>query len=397
MFFSLWAIGGFQAMSETVGSVLDRNKGEGPGFGVLRLALAATILFLHARHLAQLGQSPGLEAVPGAGAPAGAPWAGPMRTIFLPIVPAFFALSGFLVTGSALRVRATSTFLMFRVLRILPALLVEVTLSALVLGPIFTTLPLRHYFSDPQFFRYFGNIVGWITFYLPGVFHDNIYPTVNGNLWTLPAELDCYLITGALLLTGLAYRRGVLTLTVCLATVVFIGLNTFSDFAVTRWQYEGHTIVYYFFVGMLFFHWRDYVPMRWSLFLVSLVAGASLISLQHAVYLAPIFVVYSTVFLGVSALPELRWLRTRDYSYGIYLYGYPITQALVAAVPTLRGHIIVAVPLAILATLAFASASWHFIERPALSLKRWLPQGMFPLPVTQPSIATTPTYVGRAA
>src|SRR5271168_2704028 len=125
-----------------------------------------------------------------------------MRTIFLPIVPAFFALSGFLVTGSALRVRATSTFLMFRVLRILPALLVEVTLSALVLGPIFTTLPLRHYFSDPQFFRYFGNIVGWITFYLPGVFHDNIYPTVNGNLWTLPAELDCYLITGALLLTG---------------------------------------------------------------------------------------------------------------------------------------------------------------------------------------------------
>jgi peptidoglycan/LPS O-acetylase OafA/YrhL len=89
------------------------------------------------------------------------------------MVPAFFALSGFLVTGSALRLRATAPFLTFRVLRILPALLVEVTLSALILGALFTTLPLKSYFSDPQFFRYFGNIVGLITFHLPGVFESN--------------------------------------------------------------------------------------------------------------------------------------------------------------------------------------------------------------------------------
>ena len=100
---------------------------------------------------------------------------------FLYLVPAFFAVSGFLVTGSGLRVRATSTFLAFRVLRILPALLVEVTLSALVLGPIFTRLPLSSYFSDQQFFRYFGNIVGWITFYLPGVFQNNHVSVVNGK------------------------------------------------------------------------------------------------------------------------------------------------------------------------------------------------------------------------
>ena len=84
----------------------------------------------------------------------------PSHIVMIFMVPAFFALSGFLVTGSALRLRATVPFLTFRFLRILPALFVEVTLSALVLGPLFTRLPLAHYFSDPQFMRYFGNIAG---------------------------------------------------------------------------------------------------------------------------------------------------------------------------------------------------------------------------------------------
>jgi peptidoglycan/LPS O-acetylase OafA/YrhL len=128
----------------------------------------------------------------------------PSHIFFVLMVPAFFALIGFLVTGSALRLRATIPFLIFRLLRILPALLVEVTLSALILGAIFTTLPLSSYFHDPQFFRYFGNIVGWITFQLPGVFESNYVSIVNVNLWTLLAELDCYLVTAALMITGLA-------------------------------------------------------------------------------------------------------------------------------------------------------------------------------------------------
>ena len=79
------------------------------------------------------------------------------------------------------------------------------TLSALVLGPLLTTLPLSKYFTDPQFFRYFGNIVGWITFYLPGVFQQNDPPIVNINLWTLPSEFDCYVITAALMSFGLIW------------------------------------------------------------------------------------------------------------------------------------------------------------------------------------------------
>jgi peptidoglycan/LPS O-acetylase OafA/YrhL len=180
----------------------------------MRLALACFILLNHARSLSAVFDPAERDASGATDLHVMAD--GRARTA--PSMPAFFALSGFLVTGSALRLRVTSTFLAFRALRILPALAVEVTLSALVLGPIFTRLPWSEYFTDPQFFRYFANIIGWVTFYLPGVFEvTNRVPIVNGNLWTLPPEFDSYFITAALMGTALLYRRSVITIILTLS------------------------------------------------------------------------------------------------------------------------------------------------------------------------------------
>jgi peptidoglycan/LPS O-acetylase OafA/YrhL len=379
MRYNPWLEGG-----DTFGSILDRHRGEGPGFGVLRLGLAVAILWIHARFLSRAP----IAAATGAASLAGLPhtWTGPSHVFFIFMVPAFFALSGFLVTGSALRLRATAPFLTFRVLRILPALLVEVTLSALILGALFTTLPNESYFSDPQFFRYFGNIVGLITFHLPGVFESNYVSIVNGNLWTLPAEFDCYLITAAFMITGLAYNRVALTAIMVVVTIVLVGLNTFSDFAVTPEQLFPHTVTYYFFVGMLFYHWREYVSARWELFALAAIGSYVFLNFFHTIYLAPIFVTYFTIFLGVKALPEFKWLRTRDYSYGIYLYGYPIIQALVACVPQLRGHGALVFILGAACTMAFAAMSWHVIERRALALKSQLPARMTARRAVEPTL-----------
>ena len=99
------------------------------------------------------------------------------------LVGAFFALSGFLVAGSALRTKSVRVFLSFRVLRIVPALMTEVALSALVLGPIVTVKPLAQYFSGAEFYQYFGNILGLVRYPLPGVFANNPRANfVNANL-----------------------------------------------------------------------------------------------------------------------------------------------------------------------------------------------------------------------
>jgi peptidoglycan/LPS O-acetylase OafA/YrhL len=117
----------------TIASALARHRGEGPGFGLMRLALATLICFYHSIHLGG-----GASAVSGQNTQAALAGftglTGPTRPFLVVLVPMFFALSGFLVTGSAFRVRVTSTFLAFRALRIFPALSVEVALSALILG-----------------------------------------------------------------------------------------------------------------------------------------------------------------------------------------------------------------------------------------------------------------------
>ena len=83
-------------------------------------------------------------------------------------------------------------------------LLTEVSLSALVLGPLLTTWPLGDYFSDPNFFRCFGNVVGHIHFALPGLFLQNpAAGMVNVNLWTLPGEFYCYLSVAILMAVAL--------------------------------------------------------------------------------------------------------------------------------------------------------------------------------------------------
>jgi peptidoglycan/LPS O-acetylase OafA/YrhL len=60
------------------------------------------------------------------------------------------------------------------------------------------------------------------------------------------------------------------------------------------------------------------------------------------------------------------WLHRHDYSYGTYLYGFPLQQSLIAAG--------IADPWLLFATaagltLGCAALSWHAVERPCLALK----------------------------
>lgn len=63
----------------------------------------------------------------------------------------------------------------------------------------------------------------------------------------------------------------------------------------------------------------------------------------------------------------LSRLTAYDYSYGIYIYAFPIQQTVAKFWPTMP------LPLYLLvtssATIAMAALSWHWIEKSALGLK----------------------------
>ena len=97
----------------------------------------------------------------------------------------FFSISGYLITESWQWNPKLVAFFVKRALRIFPALIVCVSVTACIIGAAATNLSLRDYFSHPAFPLYFRNIALLISYFLPGVFEDNIYKNaVNGSLWT---------------------------------------------------------------------------------------------------------------------------------------------------------------------------------------------------------------------
>jgi peptidoglycan/LPS O-acetylase OafA/YrhL len=128
------------------------------------------------------------------------------------LVPTFFALSGFLVAGSGMRL-STKNFVLNRAARIVPALFADIVFAALLIGPLVTTLPAKLYFSGPTFFSYFLNIAGWVHYSLPGVFASNPSRDVNGALWTVPYEIGCYVVLAGLMISGAINRPRLVLLT----------------------------------------------------------------------------------------------------------------------------------------------------------------------------------------
>jgi peptidoglycan/LPS O-acetylase OafA/YrhL len=360
----------------SIDDVLKKNGGVGPGFDLVRIGLAALIFYGHCFWVAGglTNNQPVFGAAGGAHHSTPLIWQGQSSFRQL-LVPMFFAVSGFLVTGSAFRTRSLKTFLTFRILRIVPALGTEVCLSALVLGPLLTVVPLREYFADSKFWQYFENIVGRVHMLLPGMFlRSPATRSVNVNLWTLPAEFYCYLIIGASLVSGLLVRRTTFTVIFVAATAFLIGLERFIPVEQSGdGPLSNVLIVYYFFCGCFLFQWKHLIPYSRTVFVMAL-ATSYFLTREGSLYLAPLLASYVIIFVGMTKLPRVEFIQRGDYSYGVYLYGFPIAQALIASIPALRGHGWILLAAGGTITFGFAVLSWHFIEKPALSLKRFVKQ-----------------------
>lgn len=368
-FASLWLT------TESLAQVAARYRGIGPGFDFLRLGLSMLIFYAHTRYALTIFAAPVGDT--GADIAALAPGLTESRSmvetisqlksrVYVLYVPLFFTLSGFLVTGSAFRTRRVWPFLRLRALRIFPALTVETILCAVVLGLTFTTLTPGAYLTDPGFYRYMGNILGFVSFHLPGVFETNpVRGMVNVNLWTLPAEFYCYLLLSGLIAVGVLLQTRILMILFGGLTIAFVVASVGYGLGLTNSVYATPVVVYYFLFGVVFFIGRDFVPMNPLIFLACIAVTLSLVMNPVYTLIIPVFLTYVMVYIGHMPWLRLPFLKGRDYSYGIYLYGFPITQAVVAVNPGIQRPVLLFTAFAI--TLLFSALSWHWIEKPILT------------------------------
>nr|WP_301952349.1 acyltransferase [Rathayibacter sp. VKM Ac-2857] len=287
------------------------------------------------------------------------------RLLGLPVhslgVSVFFCVSGFLIAGSMERAPSAGRFLWHRVLRIFPALIVVVAVSMLLLGPLVSSLPVGAYFSSPQTWAYALNVPLLAQYELPGVFDSAVHarPAVNGSLWTLGVEFCCYL--GVLALRWVPGRaRGVL------AVVALVGLGVVTGLGGALGS-SAELCAFFAAAAAV----RLLVPARWLRWPAGVVALAVLLLAagtplqQVALWIAlPVLV----IVVGTGSLPVLRRAaRFGDFSYGLYLWSYPVQQLVLEVL----GRLPMAADLAlvVVVTLLLAVASWWLVERPALRLK----------------------------
>lgn len=343
----------------------DAMAGRDNNFNLIRMVAATGVLISHAWPICtgDRESEPFMQALGGI-------------SLGICCVLVFFSISGFFIAQSFERSADLWTFVRARALRLFPALFVVLLLTVLIAGLFLTTAPPEAFWTEAAAYVA-RNLTLYRPIYpLPGVFESNpLGNPINGSLWTLRYEVTCYAALTVLALFGVFGRP------LLMATVLgVVTLGTLS----TRVLGAPHVAHYLFFLGFPFvlgmavYTWRHSLPLRvpflLALALVTIVLGQ--VGVPDALFriVLTTTLAYGAFLIGYHPKLRLRsYNRLGDYSYGMYIYAFPVQQIIVwMGVTYLIPHIF----LAFSAALVCAVLSWTLVERPALSLKSTRPTAL---------------------
>jgi peptidoglycan/LPS O-acetylase OafA/YrhL len=312
-------------------------------------------------------------------------------------VDGFFAISGYLITRSWIGRPDLRSFLRRRCARILPGYWVATIFTAFVAAPL---IWLGSH-ASLQGFSVFGargaaSFVltnGLLWFHqqtIAGVAgHSHQAVDVNGSLWSLFPEFVAYLSVIALGFAGALKSR---SRDAPALVALFAGLIAWSawdhaSFAAVLHSpiLAGNVVRVYamFAAGMTLCLWERRIVM--SARLAGAAAGivALCAVLPQFELLAALPLAYLIMWLG-TRLPLTRVGTRSDLSYGLYLYAWPVMQALSWTPVRALGWPGMAVAcLTISAGLALLS--WTLIEKPAMAWSRRAALRRDRLRVTRPA------------
>ncbi len=344
-------------------TLADYAQGKDNNFNLIRLLAAIAVLWSHSYDLLQLnGREPFLA------------WLGVAPSEFA--VNIFFAISGFLVAGSYCRSRNALAYVESRFLRIFPGLFLAVLFCALLVGGLFTTMPSIQYFTRSAVWEFVlvnSTLILdkiQLRYWLPGVFASNPYQyAVNGSLWTLPYEIWMYVGLLGLGLTGILKKRKHLNGLVLGTLVLYFALGYFlGNNAVFHKLDNFVRFGSYFFAGVVLYVNRDRVPVSGLAAILLVVVAVLTLRMPFGDITLLLATVYSVFWLAYVPSGGIRnYNKLGDWSYGTYIYAFPIQQSVIAWLAPVSPLVLFFLALPI--TLVVAALSWHLIEKRALEQK----------------------------
>lgn len=357
-------------IEKTAASIVPRP---GNAFDFVRLLAAFGVLFSHSFLVNRL---PELKFFDG-------------ETLGQVCVFVFFAVSGYLIQSSWARSKNLREFAVNRALRIYPGLIVCLLVTTFFLAPVVSTSNMGIYFTSSEPYRYFYSSL--VMLFQPryvsisGVF-DALPDArmINGSLWTIRYELTMYAVLAGLALLS---KNNVRTLFVVVigCMLFWVGAIAYgsTDPMVALWRLSylglsGYLLKFapFFLVGAILAKIRPIYLNTYAAIIAALILAITANS-KFIVILLWVLLPYCIV---VFAHKAPRWLhhvgKHGDFSYGVYLYAFPIQQALIHFGVAQWWHQLVA---ASVITFFLAALSWRFVESPALRLKRRVHPNKMPI------------------
>lgn len=272
----------------------------------------------------------------------------------------FFVLSGIFVTQSILSRESLACFVIKRVTRIYPGLFICLLFSVFIVGPIFTNLHMRVYFSSEDTFSYISKNLELdkLQWRLPGVFTDSEWG-LNGSLWTLPLEIRLYAVVALIYLLGAFRKKSSAVLAITLGIIVFYNsISTSSQ--LTPGAFD---LIYAFAAGSLAAIFKKYIPINGYVALFLFAFSFILLKSTAGKLIVYIFIVYFVLYF--FSIPRVcRLTIPGDYSYGVYIYGFMVQQCFSHVAPNATPFLSILVTSCV--CLLLAILSWHFVEKPCL-------------------------------
>jgi peptidoglycan/LPS O-acetylase OafA/YrhL len=366
----------------------------------IRLAFCLTVIVSHAITLGGFGSE----------------WIlGNRTTIAVPTLYGFFSLSGFLIAGSATK-NSVGRYIWQRFLRIMPGYWVCIAVTAFIIGaiawihePHSASCSIASCYYDvprdgPYDYLYHNWLLAWNQVNVgPTPFYGPVPYFWNNSVWTLLPEVACYTVLAILASLKLLRRRGVVLGLACgvwLLEVVIAclgpvnsGVHSFGFFTLTPSLLFGLiTLGPAFLAGAVLYLYRDKVPDSGWLalgFVVVFVVGASLPFFGQGMTRFLHYLPGPTSVMAPALAYPLIWLSIHlpsffhrvgarnDYSYGVYIYGWPVTQ-LLGIYGVEHGGYVLFTASALAGSLMLAVLSWHLVEKHALRLKKIEPKVVLP-------------------
>lgn len=351
--------------SRTLGQAIDSHEN---GFNLVRLVCALLVVVYHAFQLNTVR--------PGAPDPLSALLA-PHADLGQVAVGVFFIISGIFITQSWMRDPQLLHFAVRRIARIVPGLFACLLASTVVAVAFFSEAGLAG-MLDPAPWRYvLGNsVLHWLQYIIPpgelriaGVLGGQ---DLNGPLWTLYWEGRMYvmvaLIGMAAILPLRAWMRAA-ALFLLLAASLFPDVLSGYIWEVRMWSL--------FLAGMLL---QTLAPnVRVSLAAVACTFALAALNWTRSAALTQSGLTWFGIALimgalalwaGSARLERLAHVRRHDYSFGIYIYHWPVLMMLRTALPPLDAPALLAIGLLVIVPASMLS--WHAVEAPALRAARRL-------------------------